>query len=1742
MWVKNLRSLSQLILICNLVSIPKHLTTACPYYCTCSQSMNRCSDFEGNLPSADLMQASGGGGSEGGIRWDFSTGNNISVINVDSFEGLSDVTYLNLSHNNIEQIPDGAFKPLKNLQILDLSYNKLKSVRWRTFEGLRNLKVLNISHNLIWSYPDPHLFDNLTGLQVLSVANPFLFCQCSFLEGITQLKNRSLDSKKKQSQLNQKEPESEILISKDSICNDNLEPGMPLVDQLAIYSEARGENALLLNNRFSDSVDVCESDGQVELKLPIYELVPPSGTTQLVFEGDSVTLNCSVSLPSADLEVIWRHGDDEIARRKNKREEREMGVEAETWEHKAVTYFSIAITKLDIESHSGQWLCMIKSTLTGEMLLPSKSVHLIVMEHGALFCPRQTMKTTRGHLEWPKTIAGYQQALPCPLGRSSLSAKEPVATRTCSEEGQWGPVVLDVCEFMSHYSSQITQLYMKSQQVMAKLPQFGLPSSTDPDALDIEFEDQQTSGLSAAMLSIALQLSNVTSWSAVMENGEDVQYTALTVHNLFHFMNLTRNFDLTIIECLIDTVSNAMSFSPHLLLQSEESFHSCSMMTHYLHEAIFATVNQDTYTAVYRRNAHNIAIRAFKIHDVGSFTGYTCALLVSSSSSGSSSSKLTSFMGASFKTNAALECQDGVQQNVSTLRMGHSHINKLYAAVKVASPYKRAQTDEGESRGSSTSPKNRNDKFFKLQIVVFRNASLFPSADTAIVSPVASAKIDAVGSDLLSDNLKTELESTSSTAASIENRVLEKALSVDLALFYGTDGSEFELSSGGGFKLGTMTACTWMPVTKSDNRKLKGPGLGGVGVFGRHGAWVPTGNPSCRIVATRHSNVSEVQCDSLATVAVSTVLTPLDHSVQTVDAAVQMGCGTCIVFALLVCLTYIVFKSCIFATVKSIHVLINFCVAIFFLCLLFAFGNLFSQTSDSYMPESSAPVYLQSAYLFQKQQSRAVPYLACSLVFVALDYFLLSAALWLILFNRNLCRQFEKIEEKHGHQQLQHNQMGAAVTNSSGNAGGTGGGGGGSGGGAAKRQSALSSNKKQFTHPVYRFYLLCWGLPFIVCLSSSLVSLKFYARQTEGRQTSSGLFSMSSNNSMCWMSPTIAAITSFVPVGLCCIMCIVYMVKTLLIIPKLPRKLEVRQQCFNPTEHTHPNMCSNGPLYLDGELELSALTDNESMHSSVISPSIAANTETNNNRFSRQTNTSANGVQHNYVTATFSVKADSACCRQLRSALILFILFFASWLTAALLVFSDFHPDHRVNAFKAQISLLFAVSCTLLGMFLFLKFCLFRSDVKQCYIAFITCKQTASYPKPSQVTHSLYLKHHNSYLSLESGMNGGGSSHPSSYHPAMSMKQSLQNQTTSFTFSESISSDCVRNNAGAFYNAIDPFKNSNNARSHDKCRTVFPANMRNTTASSMSGSSVRGGIDDELVGITGDKAMHPSTSQQLQSLHHRSQNSLPENGVNGIQPWQQQLQQTSLNSSSEHDSTRMGVSSPLTMVQQVPYNTGVLAGRNTPVSIPPTPLGQPNKGPIHGKANYNPLLSNVAASPQFSPGGSNLANKQGPVDQFMNNRCHTPSSSLSQPPPDLLQSYYATRNAKLKSAARSNTSGGSSASQSRNQSQTRHKEGSRTPFDPVGASNVRDDSFSSDDSEDDDEDDESSLGREIDESLRSRFHPAASRHISNPGATSGSVNAAPSRPPKQGFTPQTSAPPNSNPPPPPRGDQGETSV
>ena len=151
------------------------------------------------------------------------------------------------------------------------------------------------------------------------------------------------------------------------------------------------------------------------------------------------------------------------------------------------------------------------------------------------------------------------------------------------------------------------------------------------------------------------------------------------------------------------------------------------------------------------------------------------------------------------------------------------------------------------------------------------------------------------------------------------------------------------------------------------------------------------------------------------------------------------------------------------------HIVVNFCVSLFFLCSLFAFGNFFSTINSpiSYLP----PAHLSSSY-GDERRDFSKPYLACSLVFLALDYFLLAAAIWLILYYRNLCRQFQRIEERHGQHQLHQNSVmggGGGATSSNVNGGGI----------NAKRSGSNvgdTKSRRRVTRPIYRFYFFSWGM------------------------------------------------------------------------------------------------------------------------------------------------------------------------------------------------------------------------------------------------------------------------------------------------------------------------------------------------------------------------------------------------------------------------------------------------------------------------------------------------------------------------------------------------------------------------------------------------------------------------------------------------------------------------------------------
>ena len=320
---------------------------------------------------------------------------------------------------------------------------------------------------------------------------------------------------------------------------------------------------------------------------------------------------------------------------------------------------------------------------------------------------------------------------------------------------------------------------------------------------------------------------------------------------------------------------------------------------------------------------------------------------------------------------------------------------------------------------------------------------------------------------------------------------------------------------------------------------------------------------------------------------------------------------------------------------------------------------------------------------------------------------------------------------------------------------------------------------------------------------------------------------------------------------------------------------------------------------------------------------------------------------------------------------------------------------------------------------------------------------------------------------------------------------------------------------------------------------------------------------------------------QINCACFRSQNSLPDNPA---QAWQQNTSGNPMATSSnnsDHDK-KVGVNPTLMMQQHapnVPYNTGIMAGRNTPVSIPHTPHGSSNRvhvqqsgmpvpevatsvgGAPHfggSAAQFSPDMLATASATGYPPNSKHQYMQSGTNDDnmAMSNRCTTPS--IGQP--DLLQSYYAVRNAKLAAAASNGSKhvgGMGSRNIADNNANLRAQDYRRSL-------QVQDDSFSSeDDDSDQDEEDDSSGANELMMSTRPMSrqqqpvynqHLQPSRHgndvssVAAPNSAAVQTGRPPSRP-KSGAAPKVA---QYNPaynsqsmyPPKAKGskDQGETSV
>lgn len=153
----------------------------CPRTCTCTTTELLCTST--NVPhnrlTKDILANYGTKLRE--ITW---TNSNILSLDLDLFQGLNDLEYidisgnglrwmnqtyflrlnrlknLNISRNRLEDIPRFSFADLESLKVLDVSHNRLNVIPFQVFAAMKRLQYLDLSYNNIATFPDYYFKPN----------------------------------------------------------------------------------------------------------------------------------------------------------------------------------------------------------------------------------------------------------------------------------------------------------------------------------------------------------------------------------------------------------------------------------------------------------------------------------------------------------------------------------------------------------------------------------------------------------------------------------------------------------------------------------------------------------------------------------------------------------------------------------------------------------------------------------------------------------------------------------------------------------------------------------------------------------------------------------------------------------------------------------------------------------------------------------------------------------------------------------------------------------------------------------------------------------------------------------------------------------------------------------------------------------------------------------------------------------------------------------------------------------------------------------------------------------------------------------------------------------------------------------------------------------------------------------------------------------------------------------------------
>jgi hypothetical protein len=93
----------------------------------------------------------------------------LEEIKVGAFEGLSQLTSLDLSYNSLRRLDKGVFDPLSKLVQLNISNNQLADLQPGLFSNLKNLEKLSLDNNIQLNRKSLKAFEGLRNLKDLSI-------------------------------------------------------------------------------------------------------------------------------------------------------------------------------------------------------------------------------------------------------------------------------------------------------------------------------------------------------------------------------------------------------------------------------------------------------------------------------------------------------------------------------------------------------------------------------------------------------------------------------------------------------------------------------------------------------------------------------------------------------------------------------------------------------------------------------------------------------------------------------------------------------------------------------------------------------------------------------------------------------------------------------------------------------------------------------------------------------------------------------------------------------------------------------------------------------------------------------------------------------------------------------------------------------------------------------------------------------------------------------------------------------------------------------------------------------------------------------------------------------------------------------------------------------------------------------------------------------------------------------------